>query len=292
MNPKPKKGAVSVPVRMPQNQPLHGPRIVLQGEDTGGLFDGELRGAELTGLLRNRQTSRECNVIDSVLHSLTTETVDFTRCDFKDNAIRSCQFRDSKFRSSSMAYNTVVNSVFERCSFEDTDIQNCEFEQALFVQCDLRNILIKACTFNQCEFRDCQTNNKVFETCRLSDCLFQNTELQVQTIAENFGLTAGSLRGTLRDNRMDVRHKKLAVEDLRHWIKSNKTHPLQKLCLHYFLAESLLDGSTHLDTCVNVASWLPAFRTAGSFAVVLNRWIEFLLWLFERDQLAVHTLIR
>lgn len=289
---KARKNAVSVPMRAPRYRVPQARRFILRGEDTEGLFNGELRGAELTGLLRNRQTARACNIIESVLHSLTTESVDFTRCDFKDNAIRSCQFRDSKFGSSSMAYNTVVNSIFEGCAFQDTDIQNCEFDRTTFIRCDLRNILVKSCTFNQCEFRGCQTNNKVFETCRLTECSFHSTELQVQTVAENFGLTARSLHGTLRDNRGDARHRKLAPNDLRRWVRSDATHPLQKLCLHYFLEESLLDGSTHLDTCLNVASWLPAFRTAGSFAVVLNRWIEFLLWLYERDQLAVHTLIR
>jgi hypothetical protein len=34
------------------------------------------------------------------------------------------------------------------------------------------------------------------------------------------------------------------------------------------------------------------FRTASSFTVVLNRWVEFLLWLYERDQLTVHVLIQ
>ena len=256
------------------------------------LLQKEIRGAEITGTLRNNRVARTCNIIDSSIHSFIAESVDFTHCDFKDNAIRSCQFRDSAFGSSSWAYNTIIGSSFESCVFPDTDVQNCEVEGSLFLRCDLRNLLIKGCTFNRCTFQDCLTNNKVFETCRLTECSFHNTELQGQTIAENFGLKISDLKGTIRDNRLDRPHKRLSPEQLSDWIQNNATHPLQKLNVHFFLTETLINGASSLDTCLNLTCWLPMFRTAGSFASVLNRWAEFLLWLYENNQLPIHTLIR
>jgi hypothetical protein len=132
----------------------------------------------------------------------------------------------------------------------------------------------------------------VFETCRLTECSFRDTELQAHTIAENFGLKIADFKGILRDDRLDRPHQTLSPDDLELWVEDNATHPLQKLSIEYFLNKPLLSGSSCLDACLNIASWLPAFRTAGSFAIVLNRWADFLLWLYEQDQLPVHTLIR
>jgi uncharacterized protein YjbI with pentapeptide repeats len=222
--------------------PVQPQRIELKGTDAGSLFDRELRGVELMGLLRDHHTARACNIIECTLRSFTAERVDFTRCDFKDNAIRSCRFVDSKFDSSSLAYNAVSQSIFEGCSFQDTDVQNCEFEQTVFLRCDLQHLLVKACTFNRCEFRECHTSNKVFEMCRLTDCVFSDTELQVQTIAENFGLTREQLHGGLRDDRGDREHRKLTIGDLHGWLKSAPAHPLQKLSVDYFIKGNLPGG--------------------------------------------------
>lgn len=288
---KSKRREALLPVGKLNNQVPRAPTFVLHGTDTEGLFDRELRGVELTGILRQRQAARTCNIIESTLHSFVAESVSFTHCDFKDNAIRASRFLDCSFGSSTFAYNTVVNSTFVGCSFPDTDLQNCEFEQTSFVRCDIRNLLVKGCSFNRCEFRACQTSNKVFETCRLTECSFFDIELQVHTIAENFGLTASHFHGILRDDRPHNPYRKLSANELKAWITDDTTHPLQKLSVYYFLNETLLEGSPYLDTCLNLTSWLPAFRTAGSFAVVLNRWTEFLMWLYERDQLTIHTLI-
>jgi uncharacterized protein YjbI with pentapeptide repeats len=266
--------------------------VAIAGTDVAGVFESEVRAAKVTGFLNDHRTVRACNVIESALESFVTERTDFTRCDFKDNAIRSCRFRDSKFDSSTFAYNAVVGTRFERCSFGDTDIQHCEFEGTQFHRCDLRNVLIKACTFLNCEFQDCITNNKVFETCRLSNCRFAGTELQVQSIAENFGITLNQYKGMLRDGRSDSSHLKLSPPKVDPADARFAAHPLHQLSLEYFLSESLLDGSGALDRCFAIDTWLPRSRSAGSFSLVLSRWSEFLIWLFERDELVLHVLLR
>lgn len=267
-------------------------RIVLEGTDHDNIFDRELRGIELVGLLRHRRSAGACNIVETVIHDFRTEDVDFTRCDLKDNAIRSTRFVRTHFDSSSIAYNTVAETVFEACTFNDTDIQHCEFSQTVFVRCDLTNLLVKACAFSRCEFRECVTSNKVFEMCRLTDCEFHDTEIQLQTLTENFGIIGTGFHGRLRDNRKDVPHRQISPDNLAEWLKATTAHPLQKLNVHYFLTGTLLEGSPYLDKALDLTSWMRMFKTAGSFSVVLNRWVEFLLWLYERDQLTTHVLVQ
>lgn len=290
--PAPRKPIHSLVVKSSAALSSQSRRIVLAGADDQCLFERELRAVELTGVLRDHRTARACNIIESVLDDFRAERVNFERCDFKDNAIRGSRFSDANFGSSSMAYNTVLKTVFERCSFHDTDIQNCEFDQTVFVDCDLRFLLIKACSFTRCEFRGCQTNNQVFEMCRLTDSVFVKTELQIQTVAENFGIVATKYDGLLRDGRADGPHTKMEVNRIARMLRASEAPPLQKLNLQYFLEGTLLDGTHHVDDAIDLGSWMRMFRTAGSFAVVLNRWVEFLLGLYERDQLTIHAIIR
>jgi hypothetical protein len=266
-------------------------RIQFDGADPGNAFGRELRNVELTGTVRDFQTAPKCNIIDAVLQSLLADSVDFSRCDFKDDAIRSSRFTACHFDYLSFAYNAVFDSRFELCSFKDTDIHNCEFVDTVFVECDLSHVLIKNCTFIACEFRDCRTSNKVFETSRFADCRFRGTELQIETIEDNFGITSDQYDGKVRDDRVDNPHRKFSADELLELLESRSRHPLKKLNLEYFVNNSLLEGSLFLDSAVKLESWIPLSKTAGSFAIVLSQWVEFILWLYERDQLTVHTVI-
>jgi hypothetical protein len=59
----------------------------------------------------------------------------------------------------------------------------------------------------------------------------------------------------------------------------------------YFLRGTLLDGSLYWDTSVNIASWAPLLRTAGSFVLALNQWVAFAIWLYERDLIMIHSVL-
>jgi hypothetical protein len=266
-------------------------KIEFTGGDPRGIFGRELRNVELTGVLSHHKTAPACNIVDTVIQSLTADTVDFTRCDFKDTAIRNSAFTRCDFRSSSFAYNAVFESSFDECSFSDTAIHSCEFIDVAFARCDLTNVLIKSSTFQRCTFTDCATNNKLFETCRFADCRFKGTDLQIQTIEENFGLTVAQYDGLLRDGRGDERHLRVPIEELTRVLEDRSRHAMQRLLVFYFLNGSLIEGSSHLDEALLLDSWLPNFRTAGSFAVVLTQWVQFILWLYERNELLAHTII-
>jgi uncharacterized protein YjbI with pentapeptide repeats len=267
------------------------PRRILTPDEGHRLLHEEIRGIVVTGELHGGRTAHACNVVEAVFDELTADSVDFNGCDFKDSSIRSSRFVNSTFNSSSLAYNTFLHSQFESCTFAHTDIQNCEFVETTFIGCDLRNLLIKTCIFSRCEFVECQTNNKLFETCRLIDSRFRATTLQVQTLAENFGLTKSDYNDALRSDREDMAHRTIAIEDLEGWLKTTSLQPLQKANIDYFINETFLGGSVHLDASLKLDAWSSTFRTAGSFVVTLSQWADFLLWAFERDRLTVHTII-
>jgi uncharacterized protein YjbI with pentapeptide repeats len=265
--------------------------IVLGQSNAGNLFDREIRDVLLTGQLVECRTDRPCNIVRSVLDAVRGASLDFQGCDFKDTAVRNCVFKQSTFGHSSWHYNSISDTQFESCSFAEMSMQHCDFERVTFSACDLRHIVIKTCRFSRCEFLDCQTNNKLFETCRLTECVFRKTDLQIDTLAENFGLTRSHYDGAIRSERGDIAHRTLSEADLRNWLNVARDHPLNKVNVEFFLTETLLNGSIYLDQSASLESWLPMFRTPGSFPVVLNQWIDFLLWLYQQDRVTVHTLL-
>jgi len=265
---------------------------VLEGDDAEGLFQHEIRDVTLTGHVSGVQSAPACNIVETALVSLIVQSSTFTSCDIKDSAVRESRFVDTSFGSSSITHNSFAISVFERCAFRYTDIQNCDFIETVFLNCDLRNLLIKNCSFNRCTFRDCWTSNKLLEMSRLSECNFENTDIQIETIAENFGLTVSGFTGRIRDGLADDPHKIIPVSQLPRWLRSSAAHPLQKLSVDYFLKGTLLEGSPYLDESWNVRTWLPMFKRAGSFIVVLTQLVDFLIWLYDRGDLPIHTLIR
>jgi Pentapeptide repeats (9 copies) len=268
-----------------------GRRIVLTGNDLKGIFQHELRGVVVTGHVRRVKTAPECNIVETVLTSLTVDSSTFTSCDIKDSSIQGSRFVKCDFGSSSITHNAITNSVFEKSSFRYTDIQQCDLMDTKFLNCDLRNLLIKNCTFTRCEFRGCITSNKLLEMSLLTDCVFEKTDLQIETLAENFGITASGFKGQIRDGLAEGSHKIIDHEELKRWLRLSTAHPVQKLGVDYFLKETLLEGSPHLDASLDIRGWLPMFRTAGSFVVVLTQLVDFLIWLYEHEKLAIHALI-
>lgn len=284
-------GSRALEPRLNQSLSAQLPRIVLGETDRGRTFETEFQDTVLTGAMHDCGVAGPCNVVRSVLDGVEANRIQFERCDFKDTSIRDSVFKDSALGHSSWLYNSVNNTRFERCSFTDMSLQNSDFQDTVFEGCDLRNIIIKACRFDRCEFIDCTTNNKVFETTRFSECVFRDTQLQIESILENFGLSRSQYEGSVRSGRADRSFKLLSDQDLRAWGTKRSIHPLGAVSIQYFLSETLLTGSPALDRAADLKLWMPSFRTANSFTATLDHWIEFLLWLFERNQASMHTLL-
>jgi hypothetical protein len=125
----------------------------------------------------------------------------------------------------------------------------------------------------------------------LTDCIFENTDLQIETLAENFGISSVKFNGKIRDGLADNPHKIFGPKNLEQWLKRSTAHPIQKLSVEYFLEDTLIEGSRNIDAILDLRSWLPKFRTAGSFVVVLAQLVEFLIWLYDHEKLPLHTLV-
>jgi hypothetical protein len=266
---------------------------VFDGSDEGAILSTEVRNARLSGRLVDQRSAPHCNIVDSLLIDIEVDAVDFTRCDFKGTTIRNSHFRRTKLGFSTFAQVTIDNSTFAECDFPDTAMHDCEFRNVTFVDCDFSNILIKMSNFESCSFDNCKTNNKVFETSRFYECRFDNSQIQIETIEENYGLVSSYYKGQVRDGRSDEAFRQLPVASLAERLKRPETHPLRRLNIYYFLKETLIEGSEYLDEALNVESWSSRwFRSLGAFAADLNQWVTFLLSLFDRDQLLALTLIR
>jgi len=128
--------------------------------------------------------------------------------------------------------------------------------------------------------------------CRFAECRFAETDLQLQTLTQNFGLVASKFTGRIRDNRADGPHRTLSVRGLKKYLQTASLTSVQALGIEYFFSETLLTSSLRLDRTFSVETWLSMFRTAGSFSIVLSKWVEFLLWLYDKDRVTIHTLLQ
>lgn len=264
---------------------FEGRQVDLASGPPEAVFSQELRRVRLRGTLTNYIVPDRCNLVECRLDHFEADAVDFSRCDFKDSAIVDCRFVDTKLVGTGFVLNTILKSRFERCNFFDTVIQNCEFYDAEFHECDFSSLVVKDCLFARCSFTRCKTWSKVFEMCLLNGCHFDGTELQLQTVTENFGLRADAISLPLRSDRLDHPHEQVKHEGLEQEL-AREVRPLARLSLYFFLQGSLLNGSVYLDGALDVGYWIKTQSTIGSFSIILTRLCEFLLQLHEQNQLA------
>src|SRR3984957_4172330 len=283
------KQAIVAPRKSPAR--FEGGQIDISKVPASEIFTRELRRVHMRGCLRNYVVPDVCNLIESYFVDVETEQVDFSRCDFKDNTLVKCSFVKTKFEGCGFVLNTINKSEFTGCNFYDTVIQNCEFYDVTFRDCNLTSLVVKDCVFSRCSFVQCTTSNKVFEMCVLNDCHFEETQLQIQTVTENFGLRSENVASPLRSDRTDHPHEEMNRASIAAQL-SIENYPLARLALYYYLEGNLLDGSEHLDATLNVGYWIKTQSTIGSFSIVLTRFCEFLLQLHERDELAYLPLVQ
>jgi len=268
-----------------------GGRINLSTTPADTVFNKELRRVCLQGKLADYVVPDRCNLIESQLIDFQTIGVDFSRCDFKDNTFINSHFSKTKFVGVGFVLNTLTKSHFDDCNFYDTVIQNCEFYDVEFRDCDFSSLVIKDCVFARCNFFRCKTSNKLIEMSLLKGCHFEETQLQLQTITENFGLRAAEITSAVRSDRIDHAHTEMDRSALEGEL-AREARPLARLAMYYFLDGNLLDGSEHLDAALDVSYWIKTQATIGSFSIVLTRLCEFLLYLHERDELAYLPLLQ
>jgi uncharacterized protein YjbI with pentapeptide repeats len=255
-------------------------------------FRNDLIRHRITGTLPSGPDFSVVNFVACELYDIAARSIDFSECDFKDTLIKGAEFSDCKFDGGTFATTFFADTEFYRCKFYNLAAYGCDFRQARFVDCDLTNLLVKSSQFSQCTFQNCVTSNKICEMSTLFDVHFDSTPIQLETITNNFGLRLGNLTNTtIRSGRAREEHESLSVEDLKNLLGSHDLSALEGLALEYFLEQSLLNGSHLLDESLDITRWTRIHRNPGSFVELLDKFGEFLTYLYDENQLTLHPIL-
>lgn len=246
----------------------------------------------ISGALPDSPDYRKVNFAQSTLYDVSAHSIDFSECDFKDCLIKNAVFEDCKFDGGMFATSFFAETLFSGCTFYNVGVQNSEFHRTTFASCDLTNLLVKSSKFRRCLFEQCGTSNKVMEMSVLDDTTFRSTNIQIDTITENFGLTVENLENsTIRSGRVREHFQTLTLRDLEELQRREDLSPLEKLRLHYFLKASLLAGSELLDQSLDLAGWIKIYQNPGTFVELLDRFSEFLVQSYDKERITLQPLL-
>ncbi|HEX4964025.1 MAG TPA: pentapeptide repeat-containing protein [Thermoanaerobaculia bacterium] len=255
-------------------------------------FKNDIVKVRISGLIPRFPDPFLVNFIESILYEVTAYDVDFSRCDFKDTLIKESNFKHCVFNDSAFATSFFVNCEFEDCTFNNTAIHSSEFHRTEFHLCDLTNTLVKSSRFIECTFDCCSTNNKLMEMSTLDKTTFIRTDIQLQTITGNFGLTLDDISGSgIRSGRTRESFSFLDPLDLQAELQSDGWSAIEKLRIEYFLKPDLTQGSQYLDQALDLTRWTEVYKNPGSFVELLESFSEFMTHLYSCDRLTVHTIL-
>lgn len=277
-------------------------RVFIDSEDGGrevdlsaaplvAFFSGDLVRYRFTGALPPIENLHLSNFIESLLIGFTADGVDFQECDFKDCVIRDSQFTGCRFDNNSFSTDLIATTTFRNCTFVSSGAHGSEFRDVVFEDCDFTNLLIKSSRFLRCRFVRCKTTNKIMEMSMLDDVRFEGTDIQIDTITSNFGLTQSDLIDCgVRTGRPRNEHRVLEAADVAS-IDMQRFSDLERLRIEYFLDPDLTSGSEALDSALDVTRWLMIYRNPGSFVDLFQLFSEFVIQMFERDRITLQTVL-
>ncbi len=266
--------------------------IDLSGTKPADFFKNDLVRVQITGSIPREPDYRLVNFVESVLYNTIAEDVDFTECDFKDTQVKNSTFARVKFDNGTFATSFLSDCTFHDCTFYNTAVYNSEFHCVTFRHCDLAHLLIKHSRFVECAFIDCTTSNRLIEMSTLDGTYFEHTDIQLQTITGNFGLTRHDIvNSRIRSDQLRENFSFLSEEDLRNYFASPRLSPIEKLRIEYFLNPDLTLGSEYLDESLNLSRWTRVYKNPGSFTEMLERFSEFIVNLYENDRITMQAIL-
>ena len=256
-------------------------------------FKNDIVRFRLTGAIPPEPDFRVVNFVGCILDRVTADKVNFSECDFKDTMVKEAAFRECAFDGGAFVTSSFFDSEFANCTFYNVAMHNCEFHKVFFAGCDLTNLLIKSARFVNCKFHKCITSNKICEMSTLFDVIFDTTPVQIDTITSNFGLGQSNLeKSPIRIGRSRESNQFVGSSELKSLLlSSHKFSVLEKLSLEYFLEQTLLNGSLLLDESLDLARWTIIYKNPSSFMELLDKFAEFLLHLYDKNELAIHPIL-
>lgn len=212
--------------------------------------------------------------------------MDFKDCTFVVAQINACKIESCAFVNCIFEKSTFSSGAFHNCTFQD-----CRFFDCQFVDFNLGNAFIKGCRISESGFFRCATDNHVFEECLFSNSSFEYCELQIDTVLKNYGLSHALMVGcTIRDRRLREGGTPMVLDEIKAYPPPDRDL-IARLRLEYFRAESFLGGSAALDDCLTNGSWLTELHNDFAIGDKIGQFIEFLVNLWERNELPCHALL-
>jgi uncharacterized protein YjbI with pentapeptide repeats len=254
-----------------------------------------ISGSHLMGNMSRKHRLNRINIISSRLENINAETVSFNNSDIKDSHVTSSTFNKCNFNHASHNNNLQNNNRYLNCSFNQTSITLSDFRNCVFEKCDFSNVIISDCRFFNCHFDHCQTTNKMIESSLILDCIFKSTNIEIDTILGNFGLTKENIEKSFIEDKNSKRKKynlaqfSVVISELKHKSPNN----IQKFRLAYFEKPSIIsDLSSEVEDLFVVSDCLTLGQNPNRFKLHIEKLHEFLLYEFEKDNLRLRTLIQ
>lgn len=253
----------------------------------------EIYNSRITGCFSDSKGTFHGNIVLSSLNKFVSQKTNLSRVDWKDSNLRDCRFIATSFDFGAFINCHVSNCHFQYCHYENVSITGTTLYEVEFLNCDLSQMVIENCYFYCCKFTNCKTSNKVFEQCLLIDCIFVNTDIQLDTIIENFGLEKVQfINSNIRDKSTDENYTLLEIKDLQNICLKNKTlQNIYKFKVEFFLKpEIIVEGSVLFDSIFRVSEWLVLCKSKTTFLNMFKLFHDFFIILFERNELPLFAI--
>lgn len=238
----------------------------------------------LKGNINARHLFNKINIIHTAWKEINSKKVNFYNSDIKDCSIRKSNFDHCNFDGAAHINNNFDNTIFYQCSFNQTSITDSEFRNVTFVECNFTNTIISTSKFSRCKFQKCETSNKLIESSLILDCTFNETNIQVETIIENFGLTINSVkRSKIRIASKGQKKKSIDPIEIASQEFDNLT-PIEHFTLSYFYNPLILsEGSDDIDSTFELQNWLKLSKNPNRFRLLIERYHEFIMHSYEKN---------
>lgn len=248
----------------------------------------------LKGKIDGKHKIEHGNIILSRMEAMEVSSTDFAYVDFKDSNIIRTSFDRTSFDYGAIINCNIEETRFHSCHFQNVSITNTVFNQTVFEECDLSNMVIETCRFYNCQFLNCTTSNKLIESSLFHNTTFLKTDIQLQTITENFGLTANdiSLSG-IRNLSIREDFKYVDKDFLERMLLTGEVNSIEKFKLEYFLDPSvLIEGSEFIDSTFKLEEWLKLVEIPATFINLLRYYHQFLTMKYEEGESPFYPLIK
>jgi len=250
----------------------------------------EIRRSLLTGLHTKRHQLRPANIVLSAIRDFESDSGLFEYVDFKDSFVERAVFRGCSFDYAAIINCDFENVEFIECNFHNVSITGSNFHNVIFRSCALDHMVIELCKFLQCEFVDCTTSNKLFDFCLFCHAKFANTDLQIQTLIGNFGLSRQGVAGGIRDKSINEEFRMLDVQEIASYPVAT---PIEAFKISYFLdREGALSGSEAFEATFALDSWIGTAKIPLTFTNLLSLYMDFLLSLYDNQDIVIFPVLK